>query len=373
MGGSAFCWVTCDACGLFCVALVWASIAFIDYATSRFAILPMYSKWEKDPFAYNMTIGDMTDLGKMHFWSFQLIVCMVVWCHVAGSFSDPGFCARDPEGAFLKIYNQRIEEMTQSNDDEGIKRLKRKFCKKCNAPKPQGAHHCSTCGRCVRRLDHHCPWMNNCVGERNIKMFVLFLAYVTLGTGYSMVAFLRRAHFVMNYDRGKGVPQIRSFPHVSRQQQEFHSIWVVCCSTTAFIVALFFFIFVLMMFYDQYEGCTTGTPGVDALQGKWALKENVNVAVGIRRYVCRNHSFSWRWFLPIPESRDANHPRLPPAPNAAASTPHIDGESLDGEAPIVQVDDAKEEDSRAAPSTPSSSSAIEYEVDEAGERKKKEE
>lgn len=42
---------------------------------------------------------------------------------------------------------------------------------------PLRARHCRECGRCVRRYDHHCPWMENCVGERNHP---LFLAYLTL-------------------------------------------------------------------------------------------------------------------------------------------------------------------------------------------------
>ena len=60
-------------------------------------------------------------------------------------------------------------------------------CKKCIAPKPARAHHCSVCDVCVLAMDHHCPWLNNCVGHYNRRHFFLYMLFTVFGCLFIMI------------------------------------------------------------------------------------------------------------------------------------------------------------------------------------------
>uniref|UniRef100_A0A3Q2QU47 Palmitoyltransferase n=1 Tax=Fundulus heteroclitus TaxID=8078 RepID=A0A3Q2QU47_FUNHE len=52
---------------------------------------------------------------------------------------------------------------------------RRSWCSACRVVRPPRAGHCRICGVCVLRLDHHCVWINNCVGQANHRSFLLTL------------------------------------------------------------------------------------------------------------------------------------------------------------------------------------------------------
>lgn len=66
----------------------------------------------------------------------------------------------------------------------------KKYCKKCEAFKPARAHHCSICMRCIVKMDHHCPWVNNCVGIGNHKFFMLFIFWTNVVCSYALIMVL---------------------------------------------------------------------------------------------------------------------------------------------------------------------------------------
>ncbi|XP_051467615.1 palmitoyltransferase ZDHHC23 [Apus apus] len=64
--------------------------------------------------------------------------------------------------------------------------VKKDWCAQCQLVRPARAGHCRLCGRCVRRLDHHCVWINSCVGEQNHQAFILALSFFMLTSVYGI-------------------------------------------------------------------------------------------------------------------------------------------------------------------------------------------
>jgi palmitoyltransferase len=99
---------------------------------------------------------------------------MVLWSFWAASLTNPGNVP-----------------LKWGYDYNGMDVVKRRFCLTCQCFKPDRCHHCSACNVCVLNMDHHCLWINNCIGFWNRKKFLLLIMYAEIITIFIEVTLTR--------------------------------------------------------------------------------------------------------------------------------------------------------------------------------------
>jgi palmitoyltransferase len=66
-------------------------------------------------------------------------------------------------------------------DQYALKRLEEATefeCRVCQSRIGPSSKHCSHCNKCVEGFDHHCEWLNNCIGSTNYWLFFqIIVAY----------------------------------------------------------------------------------------------------------------------------------------------------------------------------------------------------
>jgi len=164
---------------------------------------------------------------------FYFLLVMIIWSQIKCAITDPGIITKlnNPTvlefylnihdlairraekfnttygDAFFKNIREDDDELKSLNDSEeevsdedecdyppessisddvmnSIKleyKVKLKRCFQCYVVRPPRGHHCSFCKGCVMKMDHHCPWVNNCIGQFTQKFFILFCAYSLCG------------------------------------------------------------------------------------------------------------------------------------------------------------------------------------------------
>lgn len=103
-------------------------------------------------------------LSHLHAVAIAAVISSVVLSTCLVTFTLPGY---------VNEYN--VARAQQVFPENGLIFFK-KSCSTCMVPKPARSKHCSQCGHCVLLYDHHCVWVNNCIGLHNYRWFLLYLA-----------------------------------------------------------------------------------------------------------------------------------------------------------------------------------------------------
>ncbi|GAB1300288.1 Palmitoyltransferase ZDHHC23 [Apodemus speciosus] len=103
-----------------------------------------------------------------------------------GQEKTKGFPGTDTSGS---LNNRALKDDVRGSSRAGLDspaKAKEDWCAKCQLVRPARAWHCRICGICVRRMDHHCVWINSCVGESNHQAFILALSVFLLTSVYGI-------------------------------------------------------------------------------------------------------------------------------------------------------------------------------------------
>ncbi|XP_040102712.1 palmitoyltransferase ZDHHC3 isoform X4 [Oryx dammah] len=248
-------WFIRDGCGIACALVTWFLVLYAEFVVLFVMLIP-----SRD-YVYSVINGLV----------FNLLAFLALASHCRAMLTDPGAV---PKGNATKEF---IESLQLKPGQVVYK------CPKCCSIKPDRAHHCSVCKRCIRKMDHHCPWVNNCVGENNQKYFVLFTMYIALISLHALI--MVGFHFLHCFEED----------------------WTKCSSfsppTTVILLillcfeGLLFLIFTSVMFGTQVHSICTDETGIEQLkkeERRWAKKTkwmNMKAVFG--------HPFSLGWASPF--------------------------------------------------------------------------
>ncbi|CAH8615774.1 unnamed protein product [Heterobilharzia americana] len=243
-------WFVRDPCGTICLFVTWMLILYAEFVID-FIILD-----HSPSYAFCWISGTV----------YHLFAILAVVSHFKAFSTDPGSI---PIGAANQALAKYLQQYSSYLPTTPVR------CTKCLSIKPMRAHHCRICQRCIRKMDHHCPWVNNCVGEGNQKYFILFAFYICLISDWEICQSNQSLSLLGNF---------------SPLACSAFALGLICES-------LMFGIFTLVMCITQLCAISNDETGIESFK-----KEQTSWEKHSRR---RNFiktfgpPFSWKWLSPF--------------------------------------------------------------------------
>ncbi|KAK3551883.1 hypothetical protein QTP70_031652 [Hemibagrus guttatus] len=257
-------WFVRDACGIVCGVITWLLVFFADFVVLFVMLVPSKN------LTYSLMNGAI----------FNSLAFLALASHFRAMCTDPGAV---PKGNATKEY---IESLQLKPGQVVYK------CPKCCSIKPDRAHHCSVCKRCIRKMDHHCPWVNNCVGENNQKYFVLFTMYIALISLHALVMVV--LYFLYCFEDDWTTPTL-SPP--TPECSTFSPPATVILLILLCFEGLLFLIFTSVMFGTQVHSICTDETGIERLKGETPTWEKTTCWEAMK--LAFGGPLSLAWFSPF--------------------------------------------------------------------------
>lgn len=126
---------------------------------------------------------------------------------IKGSTSDPGI---QPRNLHIPLEAKKLQSCSGPEEyfdtislpyySDKFTGVNIKYCATCHIWRIPRMSHCSICNVCVESHDHHCVYLNNCVGRGNYRYFLWFLLSVVTTCIYLIIFMYLRCFRFHNGD-----------------------------------------------------------------------------------------------------------------------------------------------------------------------------
>lgn len=144
------------------MSLINALIMISSFFLIPFPAFPPLDSSESVPFKIMWTAAKM---------GYPVILALTLFLYAFLSATDSG----------LRPTSQ-VLALSASERRKGIAGDDNKFwCFLCEEVRVKGTKHCYSCRKCVDGFDHHCPFLNTCIGSKNYALFIGFSSAMEMG------------------------------------------------------------------------------------------------------------------------------------------------------------------------------------------------
>ena len=113
------------------------------------------------PFLFNYTCYEIINISSLFLFVLLNLIFIILYFYLI--CCNPGFISENDK-------DENYETLLFKKKDDF-----KHYCFTCSVHITTDLKHCSICDKCCKEFDHHCFWVNNCIGMNNYMKFITFL------------------------------------------------------------------------------------------------------------------------------------------------------------------------------------------------------